>query len=503
MNTFPPRPLGSRIPDRLHAVSCSLPTMRDIIGYEEKDAATIQHMSSGYPRFVIHPMLLTIERAWAAREGLKDAALWMVSSRRMAERLVAHVAPEHARIHEHDGVFGVSHRDDLALRKRARSFLQHTGGFLSSRAAEAYCVTHGLAAPGPAEEFFPGDAATEVRETMARLIGLEDPAAVLLAPSGMNAFFSAFCAVNALQRPRGRDLWLQVGWLYLDTGAILAKLTGGRQLCVFDVQDRDAIARVFVEHGARLAGVVTEITTNPLMQTPDLPWLAGLAREHGAYMLVDPSITSPFNVDVTPHADVVLNSLTKYAAAEGDVIAGAVAVTPRCPERAALHAAIAGELEPVDRRDVARLASQIGHYEVLMPRLNAGAHAVIDHLLRRRRGVRRVYWSGQVGSHEHYRRLARGPDRIGPVLSFEIDGAMPAFYDALPLAKGPSFGMRTTLICPFIYLAHYDLVTTESGRRALREAGVPIDLLRLSVGEEPPDQIIDALEQGFFAAGLG
>jgi len=68
MNSFPPRPLGSRIPDRLHAVSCSLPTMRDVIGYEEKDASTIQHMSSGYPRFVIHPMLVTIERGLERRE---------------------------------------------------------------------------------------------------------------------------------------------------------------------------------------------------------------------------------------------------------------------------------------------------------------------------------------------------------------------------------------------------------------------------------------------------
>lgn len=503
MTCFQPRPLGSRIPDRLHAVSCSLPTMRDVIGYEEKDAATIQHMSSGYPRFVIHPMLVTIERAWAAREGLQDAALWMVGSRRMAERLVAHIAPERACIHEHDGIVGVSHRDDLALRKRARSFLQHTGGFLSSRAAESYCVAHGLAQPGPAEEMFSGDAAAEVRNTMSRLIGVEGPDDVLLAPSGMNAFFSAFCAVNALQRPAGRDLWLQIGWLYLDTGAILTKLTDGRQVCLFDVQDRAAIEAAFAQHGPRLAGVVTEITTNPLMQTPDLPWLAALARHHGALMLVDPTITSPFNVDVAPHADIVLNSLTKYAAADGDVIAGAVAVTRRCPNRERVRAAIAAELEPVDARDLARLAAQIGAYETLLPRLNANAAAVIDHLLRRRHGVRRVFWSGQIGSRENYQALARGPDRIGPVLSFEIDGAMAPFYDALPLAKGPSFGMRTTLICPFIYLAHYDLVTSTDGRKALRDAGVPVDLLRLSVGDEPAEEIIAALEMGFAAAGLG
>ncbi len=36
MSAFVPLPLGQRIPARLHAVSCSLPTMRAVIGYEEK-----------------------------------------------------------------------------------------------------------------------------------------------------------------------------------------------------------------------------------------------------------------------------------------------------------------------------------------------------------------------------------------------------------------------------------------------------------------------------------
>jgi hypothetical protein len=38
MSVFQYLPLGRPIPDRLHAVSCSLPTMRDLIGYEEKPA---------------------------------------------------------------------------------------------------------------------------------------------------------------------------------------------------------------------------------------------------------------------------------------------------------------------------------------------------------------------------------------------------------------------------------------------------------------------------------
>jgi cystathionine beta-lyase/cystathionine gamma-synthase len=81
------------------------------------------------------------------------------------------------------------------------------------------------------------------------------------------------------------------------------------------------------------------------------------------------------------------------------------------------------------------------------------------------------------------------------MISFTLRGRLDAFYDRLRLPKGPSFGMRTTLICPFMYLAHYDLVTTEKGREELRSNGLDPDLLRLCVGTEPADEIIGALDE--------
>ena len=53
--------------------------------------------------------------------------------------------------------------------------------------------------------------------------------------------------------------------------------------------------------------------------------------------------------------------------------------------------------------------------------------------------------------------------------------------------------MKTTLICPFMYLAHYDMVTKDEGRKELFSQGINPDLLRLSVGAEPSDSIIAAL----------
>jgi cystathionine gamma-synthase len=85
------------------------------------------------------------------------------------------------------------------------------------------------------------------------------------------------------------------------------------------------------------------------------------------------------------------------------------------------------------------------------------------------------------------------------MISFTLRMPMEPFYGRLRLPKGPSFGMKTTLICPFMYLAHYDLVTSASGRAELAASGLDPDLLRLCVGVEPVDDIIGALAEALDA----
>ena len=55
--------------------------------------------------------------------------------------------------------------------------------------------------------------------------------------------------------------------------------------------------------------------------------------------------------------------------------------------------------------------------------------------------------------------------------------------------------MKTTLVCPFLYLAHYDLVTTPAGRAELAASGLDPDLVRLCVGVEPVEDILGALAE--------
>ncbi|HEX2854445.1 MAG TPA: PLP-dependent transferase [Opitutaceae bacterium] len=499
MSVFPHLPLGQRIPGSPHAVSCSLPTMRDVCGYEEKDPAVTAHLTSGYPRFVVHPFARQLAAHFEKETALRGRKLWLVSSAGMAKQLAAHLGDAAgAQLFSRDGLQGVSHPDSAASAARAKTFLQHIGGFLSSREAEDHLVRLGLAKSAHPEEVFRGDATAEVKKHLRRALPAATDADLLLANSGMNAIYAAFRAVNALQATRGRTVWVQLGWLYLDTIEILKKFCASPADYVYvrDVFDREGIERLFTRHGHRIAGVVAEIPTNPLIQTPDLAALSSLCRQHGARLLLDPTIASSFNLNVLPQADIVVSSLTKYAASGGDVIAGFAAINPAAPDAAELRRRIASELEPLYPRDLARLAGQIGGVDDVLARIHAST-ATVAAFLQKHPAVRDVFWALHPASRENYLRLARSPDATGGMITFTLKApnALTPFYDKLRLPKGPSFGMKTTLICPFMYLAHYDLVTTPAGIAELAASKLDPDLLRLCVGCEPAGEIVAALAE--------
>ena len=250
-----------------------------------------------------------------------------------------------------------------------------------------------------------------------------------------------------------------------------------------------------------MAGVIAEVPTNPLIQTPDLPALGELCRRHGALLIVDPSIASIHNVNVLTHADLVVASLTKYAASEGDLTAGLVAVNPAGRDAAALREAVPAELEPVYPRDLSRLAAQIGDTREVLAKIHANT-ARVAAFLESHPAVREVRWARQPSCAANFQRIARASDATGGVITFTLHrrGALETFYDHLRLPKGPSFGMKTTLVCPFMYLAHYDLVTTPAGLTELAASGVDPDLLRLCCGTEPAEEIIGALSEAFHGA---
>lgn len=487
-------PLGQPIPGSVHSVSCSLPTLADVIGYEERDPAVLAALQSGYPRFAAHPFVRAVTERLTRAHAAPGEQIWPVLSPRAAAALVQHL--DAGRIVEDDGVTAVLHAAEPALAARAKAWLQHTGTLLGSRAAEEALVRAGERTHLAAEEIFPGDAAAEVQRVLAPLF----PGAqggVLLAPSGMSAMHAMFRAISAEQAAHGRTAWVQLGWLYLDTIALLKKFTpdpARDHLVLLDVSDRAALENLFATHGARIAGVVVEMPTNPLLHAADLGAVAELAWRHGARVVCDPSVASPFNVDVLPHADAVAWSLTKYTSPAGDVMAGAAVINATRPGPAELRAAVEAELDAPGARELARLASRIGGAADVVRRINASTPVVVD-FLARHPAVERVWWAEQPATRAAYARVKRPGGGAGAVVSFTLRGELARFYDRVALPKGPSFGMATTLLSPYTYLAHYDLLPRPGGSDGaeLRRAGLSPDLLRLSVGTEPAEEIIAAL----------
>ncbi|HUJ45030.1 MAG TPA: PLP-dependent transferase [Opitutaceae bacterium] len=507
MSVFHHLPLGRRIPDRPHAVSVSLPTLRDLVGYEEKDPAIVRQVTQGYPRFVLHPYVRQLIAHLARRHGLAGRTLWLTTSVHSAVALAAQLGRTPAgraagiTLFAADDLTGAVHADDPDLFNAAKTFLQNTGMFLGSREAEDALGRLGVLRAAAPEPLFPGDAVAEIHRVLRGALPAAGDADLFPACSGMNAVYAAFRAVSELQAARDRTLWVQLGWLYRDTIALLQRFTPDPRrdyIYLPDAGDLAALERLFAEQGERIAGIFAETPTNPLIQTPDVPALAALARQHGAKLILDPSIASLFCVDVLAHADLLVNSLTKFAASEGDVLAGLVAVNPAGPDAAALRARVAQLLEPVYPRDLARLAAEIGNYEPLMDQLNAATPRIAA-FLESHPKVKRVYWPLSPTSRANYLKIARSPAAAGGMISFTLNTPLAPFYDAVRLPKGPSFGMKNSLLSPFIYIAHYDLVKSATGRAELAASGIDPELLRLSVGAEPADDIIAALAQALEA----
>ncbi len=484
-------PLGQPIPQSVHAVCINLPTMRDVIGYEEKQAETLSAVKYAYPRFLIHDYLKRISALAQARHGLEGRAVFSVYTMKAAQELIAWTGLEDVGLLEEAGFVLVHFPDSPEAWQAAKSFVQHTGTGISSRLAEDYLLARGELAHAQEETLFTGDAEAHVRAALRPYIASDK---LWFCTGGMNALYAGVQAMRKVQAPRGRTVYLQLGWLYLDTMKLLKHFLGPDEevVIIHDVHDWPAIEAVFAQHGDRLAGVVTELPNNPLVQTLDVERMSALCLKHGALRLFDPSIAGVVNVDVLPYADLLPVSLTKYAASRGDIMIGALAVNPDSPYAEELAEQVAMAAVAPYARDMARLAVEIDDMAAVAERVNANALALAEYLERSPK-VKRVFSPLQVGSAEHFRKIARHENALGSIITFDLAMPLADFYDKSRMVKGPSFGTHFTLMCPFLYLAHYDLVSTPEGCQHLRQLGLNPELIRLSVGEEPLEAVIAAL----------
>jgi cystathionine gamma-synthase len=464
-----PDDLGRPIPASTHAVSMALPRWQDVVGYEEKKPEVISRVSSGYPRFVVHPLVQEVARSIAG-----DQPCLPFPSRRAAELaagFVRSVSGEAAEVVSHAGLHGVV-TSDGAGNTALRAFWQHAGLIVSSRQAESHLAGR-KADP---------DAATVRASLRRRLAGLYDcaEADVFLAPSGMAAVFAALQAL--MQRAPGSPT-AQLGFPYVDTFKLQQKVGAGGILLT-DLGTAGAKLRSLLDK-ERLAGCFCEIPGNPLLGSVDLRQISPLLRQHQVPLVVDDVIATPFNVDLSAYADLVATSLTKFFVGTGDAMGGALICNPRSPFYAELKPLVRAQHEELLWAEEAAIFEARGRdFPERMQRHNRNGLLLAERL-RRHPAVERV-WYPKWESSEAYECVRRKDGGWGGLLTFLPKDAAtqsPRCYDRLALCKGPSLGTVFTLACPFTLLAHYaELDWAEA-------CGVPRNLIRLSVGLEDPEEV--------------
>lgn len=273
-------PFATPIPDRAHAVSCSFPTLADIVSYEKKEPSAINRLKVAYPRFLTHHWVAQWEAHLRDKFELEDRAVFCVCSSKSAKEIQRYAGFGKVKVigDAAHAIVAVETGGEAEL--KVRKFIQHTGVRISSREAEDLLLENGLIDEVSPEDSFDGDAYEVVQDALTEKIYAYSNEDVHLANSGMTAIYAAFRALHEIQKRKDRTIWIQLGWLYVDTIQILNKFTGGEnnRIVVKEASDLESLEAILKEKGDQVAGIFSELPTNPILQTPDVEKLSALAR---------------------------------------------------------------------------------------------------------------------------------------------------------------------------------------------------------------------------------
>ncbi len=116
---------------------------------------------------------------------------------------------------------------------------------------------------------------------------------------------------------------VQLGWLYLDTMNIVNHYFEESKI-FYDITNLDNLENFLKENGLKVSAIVTEIPTNPLVQTVDLEKLKNLCKFYNIPLVIDSTFATPYNLNLNSYADIYVESLTKFACGNADVLMGAI-----------------------------------------------------------------------------------------------------------------------------------------------------------------------------------
>ena len=358
-----------------------------------------------------------------------------------------------------------------------------------------------------------------------RIAQLENGVAALAVASGQAALAYAFLTLA----DRGGSI-VSPPQLYGTTHTLLAHVLKRQGIQArFAPSDRAADIAPLVDETTR--AVFCESVGNPAGNVCDIEALAEVAHAHGAPLIVDNTVATPILLRPIEHgADIVVHSLTKFMGGHGVALGGAIVDSGRfdwaaqasrfpmlCEPDESYHGLVYSErygreafvarARSVYQRTTGAVLAPMSAFLILqgietiglrMERHVENAHEVA-HFLRADPRVARVDYVGFPDSpyHELARKYLYG--RAPSLLTFGVKGgfeAAKAFYDALKLVKRlVNIGDTRTLCCHPASTTHRQMTPEQQLR-----AGISEETIRLSVGIEHAQDIIDDLDQALRAA---
>lgn len=329
-----------------------------------------------------------------------------------------------------------------------------------------------------------------LEEAVAALEGAE---ACVSYASGMAALRAVFDAQNL----KAGDRVVMPGDGYGVTRALFKALCArtGVELHALVLSEPQAAERI-VELRPKL--VVAESITNPLLSVPDIRALARASHQVGAVLAVDGTFPSPYGQRALAlGADYAVQSATKWLNGHSDALAGTVSGSrERLAPLRSMRLMAGDVLGPFEA-----WLTQRG-LRTLPVRMKAhNEHAA--HVARRLAEsplLERVYYPGLPSHPNHAVAKAVLEGGFGPMVAFEVKGAgRPEGFrilEALKVARpGPSLGDVCTLVMHAASASARRMTPEERAAAGIRES-----LIRVSVGLEDPDDIVEdllaAVEQG-------
>src|SRR5271169_2093286 len=317
-----------------------------------------------------------------------------------------------------------------------------------------------------------------------KLAALENAEAALVAGSGMAAISATLLALLGTG-----DHLLAQDCLYGGTHDLLTADLPALAIST-DFIDANDPASWREQLTTRTRAIYVETVSNPLMGVADLHAVVEFAAAHGLVSIIDNTFASPVNFRPAEAGfDLSLHSCTKYLNGHSDIVAGAVIGRASLVQKVAHKLNhLGGVLDPhacfLLHRGMKTLAVRV--------RYQNESALKIARWLEQHRAVARVNYPG-LESHSNHLRACELFDGFGGVLSFELAGGLDAsrrFMDRVTIPiSAPSLGGVESLITRPATTSHSGMSSAERAR-----AGIGDGLIRLSVGLESSDDLIEDFE---------